>query len=498
MFTMKPQCLTLLALTFAAVTAIAAAQPARPNILFIYTDDQSQRTLGCYRDEGAWPWVRTPNIDRLAAEGVRFTTAYGASWCSPSRACVMTGRLPHGIHCVHLKGVTAKGEAFDPSTAPFWPAALRKSGYQTALIGKWHIGQNAAHGVLWDHSAVWDQNVIKGDWYNDQDLAIDGAPPKTLPGYTTDVFTRLASDFIRRKHDKPWMLWLCYNAPHLPNTTHPRHKDLYADAEVTTPADVFGPRPDKPGYMRDWSMFKRRPDGQPAYGGKTLPDTVRAYNRLVSAVDEGVGDLRRALEESGQLDNTLIIYTSDQGFAWGEHGFAWKVGPYDACLRMPLIFRLPGVVAKGGVCRQPATIVDVAPTLLGFAGVTPPHTMHGHDLRPLLRDPAALTDRAVMMEHIGLRFGDARAEDRSSKEINAKLYVPWWQFLRQGKYKYVNTLVPDEIEELYDLEADPHELKNLALDPAHRAVLDEYRKRLLAELQRTEAGLVFTPPEPRR
>jgi N-acetylglucosamine-6-sulfatase len=227
MLTMKLQTLTLLALAFAAVTAIAADQPARPNILFIYTDDQSQRTLGCYRDEGAWHWVRTPNIDRLASEGVRFTTAYGASWCSPSRACVMTGRLPHGIHGVHLNGVTAKGEAFDPSTAPFWPAALRKSGYQTALIGKWHIGQNAAHGVLWDHSAVWDQNVIKGDWYNDQDLAIDGAPPKTLPGYTTDVFTDLASDYIRRKHDKPWMLWLCYNAPHLPNTTHPRHKDLH-------------------------------------------------------------------------------------------------------------------------------------------------------------------------------------------------------------------------------------------------------------------------------
>ncbi|MDP1592578.1 MAG: sulfatase-like hydrolase/transferase [Prosthecobacter sp.] len=111
---MKPQPLTLLALTLAAVTAIAADQPSRPNILFIYTDDQSQRTLGCYREEGAWPWVRTPNIDRLAAEGVRFTTAYGASWCSPSRACVMTGRLPHGIHGVHLKGVTAKGEAYDP------------------------------------------------------------------------------------------------------------------------------------------------------------------------------------------------------------------------------------------------------------------------------------------------------------------------------------------------------------------------------------------------
>ncbi|MCB1276377.1 sulfatase-like hydrolase/transferase [Prosthecobacter sp.] len=477
-----------------SVMRVLAAETSRPNILFIYTDDQSQRTLGCYRDEGAWPWVHTPNIDRIAAEGVRFTTAYGASWCSPSRACVMTGLLPHGIHGVHLRGVTAKGEAYDPQAVRFWPAELRKSGYTTAHIGKWHIGQNAGHGTWWDHSVVWDQNVIKGDWYNNQDLSIDGAPPKTVPGYTTDVFTRFASDFIRQKHDKPWMLWLCYNAPHLPNTTHPRHKDLYTDAPVEIPADIFGPRPHKPAYMHEYTMFKTAEDGSPRYGGKPLPDVVRAYNRLVSAVDEGVGELRRALEESGQLDNTLIIYTSDQGFAWGEHGFAWKVGPYDACLRMPLLFRLPGPIAKGGVCKQPATIVDVIPTLLGFAQVPLPWEMHGHDLRPLLRDPSSGSDRPVMMEHIGFRFGDALPEDVLSKAVTPRNHVPWWQFLRQGRYKYVNTLVPDEMEELYDLESDPQELKNLALDASFRSMLEEYRDKLKVELKRTGAAPVFATP----
>src|SRR6185295_8208817 len=102
-----------------------------PNVLLIFTDDQSQRTVGCYRDEGAWPWVRTPNIDRLAAEGVRFTTAYGAAWCSPSRACVLTGLLPHGIRGVNLKDVLFKGEGYDPAVARFWPVELRKAGYQT-------------------------------------------------------------------------------------------------------------------------------------------------------------------------------------------------------------------------------------------------------------------------------------------------------------------------------------------------------------------------------
>jgi len=434
--------------------------------------------------------------DRLAAEGVRFATAYGAAWCSPSRACVLTGLLPHGIRDVELKQVTFKGEAYDPTIARFWPVALRQAGYRTAMIGKWHIGQNAGHGRLWDHSVVWDQNSPKGDWYNNQELSIDGAAPKVVPGYSTDVYTRHAADFVRRKHDQPWFLWLCYNAPHLPNTTHPRHNSRYKGAEVSVPSDIFGPRPDKPGYMHEWSMFKRGPDGSALYGKSSVPDQVRGYNRLVSAVDEGVAELRRALEETGQLENTLIVFTSDQGFAWGEHGFAWKVGPYDACLRMPLIFRLPGQVARGAVCRQPATIVDVAPTLLGFASVPPPWEMHGHDLRPLLRGPGLHSNRPVIMENFGLRFG--ASTDRATTGADDLRGVPWWLFLRQGQFKYVQTLLPNEREELYDLSADPQEMKNLALDKAHRETLNDYRGRLLAELKRTKAGLVDNLPAPRR
>lgn len=491
--------LMLAAAVGGARSLAATASGSRPNILFIYTDDQSQRTVGCYRDEGAWPWVRTPNIDRLAAEGVRFATAYGASWCSPSRACVLTGLLPHGIRGMKLNADRDKsrpwatlGEGYDPAVARFWPVELRKAGYHTAMIGKWHLGQNAGHGRLWDHSVIWDQNTPKGDWYNNQELAIDGAAPEVVPGYSTDVYTRFATEYVRSKHEKPWFLWLCYNAPHLPNTTHPRHRNLFADAEVLTPTDVFGPRPDKPGYMRERTMFKRAPDGSALYGKTPLPDMVRGYNRLVSAVDEGVGELLRALKETGQLDNTLIVFTSDQGFAWGEHGYAWKTGPYDACLRMPLIFRFPGRVVRGAVCRQAVTIADVAPTLLGFAGVPLPWEMHGHDLGPLLREPASPSDYPVLMEHFYTRFGPETDGGETGSDFAGG--VPWWLFVRQGKFKYVRTLVPDEIEELYDLEADPQELKNLALDAAHRLTLEDYRTRLLAELRRTKAGCVDKLP----
>ena len=476
--------------------AVTAETP--PNILFIYTDDQSHRTVGCYRNEGAPAWVRTPNIDRLATEGVRFSDAYGAAWCSPSRACVLTGLLPHGINDVRLKRITFSGDAYDPAVARFWPVQLRKSGYHTAMIGKWHLGQNPGHGCLWDHSVVWDQNKTQGDWYNDQALATDGAASQIVPGYVTDVFTHLAADYVRRSHDRPWFLWLCYNAPHLPNSTHPRHQNTYTDAEVSLPTDIFGPRPDKPGYMRDFSMFQRAPDGSTQYETASLPEMIRGYNRLVSAVDEGVGQLLRVLEETRQLENTLVIFTSDQGFAWGEHGFAMKLGPYDANLRMPLIFRMPGRVARGEVCRQPVSVVDIPPTLLGFAGVPLPWEMHGHDLAPLLRRPHTPSDRPMVMENFGLRLGTEtdRGETGDGALMNGR--VPWWLFLRQGKYKYIRTLVPDEIEELYDLESDPHELKNLALDASHRPTLVDYENRLRTELKRTKAALVDKLPPPRR
>jgi len=470
-----------------------------PNILFIYTDDQSQRTLSCYNDENAWSWVQTPNIDRLAAEGVRFTNAYGASWSAPSRACLLSGLMQHAIPGMKLyqnrdlsRPWACIGDGYDPEVTPFWPVDLRKAGYYTAMIGKWHIGQNAGHGRLWDHSIVWDQNNPTGDWYNNQELAIDGAPPKVIAGYSTDVYTYYATQFIKREHKKPWFLWLNYNAPHLPNTVHPRHASYYAGADMDLPTDIFGPRPDKPKYMVDWTMLTKATDGTVYYKNTTLKETIRAYNRLVSAVDEGVGEILRVLEETGQLDSTLIIFTSDQGFAWGEHGYAWKTGPYDACQRMPLIFRMPGKVASGAVCQQPVTIVDISSTIVSFAEVTLPWDMHGHDLSLLLSNPTNISDWPILMEHFGGRFGT----ETNYPVIYNPDGVPHWLFLRKGKYKYIRTLEYDEIEEIYDLENDPEELINLALNPEYEQLLQEFRSLLLSELERTEAGFINSLPAP--
>ena len=256
-------------LAAASISAAYAAEPSpapglqrRPNILVVYTDDQSWRTLSCYRDDGAWPWVHTPSIDRLAREGVRFRTCYGAAWCTPSRVSFLTGCYPHGVEGVQITTVL-QGQ-YDPRVCRFWPAELRKAGYRTAMIGKWHIGRDAGHGRDWDRSVVWNQADIGTDWYTDQPLAIDGGPKQVVPGYSTTLYTRYAADFVRGGPPAPWFYGSVYNAPHAPMSVHPRHRSLYAQAEVPIPVDIFGPRENKPAWQRAFTQWQRHPDGMPA------------------------------------------------------------------------------------------------------------------------------------------------------------------------------------------------------------------------------------------
>jgi arylsulfatase A-like enzyme len=384
-------------------------------------------------------------------------------------------------------------ERYEPSVCRFWPAELRRAGYTTSLVGKWHLGEDTGYARDWDHAVAWVTKDQKSDLYNDQFLRIDGQPKRIVPGYSTDVYTEYAVDFIKRKHDRPWFLWLCYLAPHFPLIVHPRHRGRYPDVEVPVPSDVFDPRREKPAYMQTFTHWKQGANGEPVFFGHTLPDAVRGYNRLVCAIDEGMASLRDALEGTGQLESTLIVFTSDQGFAWGDHGFAQKIGPYEACMRMPLIVRLPGVAARGSVCRHPVSVIDLPPTIWSVAGLIPRWGVHGHDLTPLLRDPSGPWQHPVLLEQFRWEFG--RETDRALTQDALNHGVPWWLSLRQGRYKYIRTLVPDEIEELYDVEADPLEAENLA--PVHEALLAEFRDRMLAELKRTEAGLVSHLPASR-
>src|ERR1051325_260117 len=500
----------IIVLSIFALAAPACAQDKtkkKPNILLIYTDDQSFRTVSCY--PGAYPFAKTPNIDKLAKKGIRFEAAYNGSWCAPSRASVLTGHHPFGVQSMTFKG-QYPSSSYAPAQCRFWPAVFRALGYFTGQIGKWHTGADAGFGRDWDYQRVWNRPAHPANapnYYKTQLISFHGAKPKEVTGYSTDNYTDWAVDFINGKErdkDKPWFLWLCYGATHGPFTPAERHKNAYPNVKVDVPKDLFGPREGKPAYVQKMDVWAKGKSGEPIYKGKgdyqdkegmTLTEGVRQYNQCAMAIDEGVARLLQALEESGQLENTLIIFTSDQGYAWGFHGFRHKLGPYDDTIRSPLIFVMPGTIPQGKTCAVPVSGVDFAPTIFGFAGFKDlPWKMHGRDLTPLLRDPSAKWTAPMLITHTGRSFGK---DTNDPSKMDLLETVPWWVATRDGKTKYIRTLVENEIEELYDLQADPDELTNLALRPEHRATLERMRTLTIAELRRCEAGFVDKMPTPK-
>lgn len=472
----------------------AAATPERPNILFIYTDDHSYRTISAWPE--AYPWVRTPQIDKLAKQGVRFAAAYNGAWCMPSRTAMLTGLQQFGIESMRMVG-PYPGSTYDPAKCPFWPKVFRAKGYFTGQIGKWHTGADTGFGRDWDYQLVWNRPKYTDTathYYYDQPITYHGGKTEILKRYSTDQYTDWALDFMRgdgRDKEKPWYLWLCYGAAHGPYTPAERHKKDLSGIDFDTPADIFPPRPGKPDWAQKIEHWKKGPDGRPMAEGRTLISWVRQYHQVVSALDEAVGRLMEGLEKTGQRKNTLVLFTSDQGLAFGQHGFrGTKIAAYDANVRSPLIFSMPGRVPEGRVCNTPVAGVDLVPTMFRFAGIETPWKMHGHDLSPLLKDPDAKWPHPVMMAATGQSFGS------DTNVIPADPFhaqVPWYVMLREGNLKYVRPLIKD-LEELYDLSSDPEELRNLAVMPEHQTTLRRLRAATIAELRRTNAGFVDRMP----
>ena len=489
---------------------IHAASAKRPNILFIFADDQSYKTVGCYPE--SWPWVKTPNIDHLAATGVRFHAAYLGAWCMPSRASLLTGKQPHGIESMRMEGKYPRS-VYDPKQTPFWPGVFRKNGYQTAHIGKWHTGIDSGWGRDWDHQIVWNRPLHPenaGAYYETQILSIDGVE-KEVEGYPADNYTQWACDYIKGAHrdaSKPWYLWLCYGSVHGPSKPAKRHKGQYKSADVSLPADILPPRPGKPDYLDKTQSWVKAEDGRvvakksgEAFGDESgkkatvFADWVRQVNECVPAVDEGVGRLLDALRESGQLENTLVIYTADQGFGMGEHGFRTKLAPYDATYRSPLIVSMPSNLARGKVCQRPVNAADLVTTFFSFAGIDLPWTMHGRDITPLLKQPDAEWPHVCLYEGTGEKYGsDVASTIKFKPEEAAHHHVPFYAAITDGVHKYIRYLAPDQPEELYDLKADPDELHNLADSRVHREIITKLRVKWLDELRKTGAGFLDDLP----
>ena len=501
---------TILCLTARSFAADAPAT-RRPNILFIYADDQSYKTLSCY--PGGPAWIKTPHIDRLATRGVRFERSYLGAWCMPSRAALLTGRLQHAVMSMTMAG-QYPGSKYDPALCPFVPAQFRRQGYHTAQIGKWHTGTDTGYGRDWDHQIVWNRPghpENAGNYYADQILTFNGVDRLTK-GYSTDNYTDWAIEYLRGQHrdpNKPWYLWLCYGAIHGPTTPAARHQGTLAGKSTPAPADIVGPWPDKPAYLEKTKAWMIGPDGKPAMAnkarradnfdslasGKSYDAWIQQVNECMAAVDEGVGRVLAALEASGQLANTLVVYTADQGYGLGEHGFNQKVAPYDATVASPLIISWPGKIPEGKVCQHPVNAPDLVDLFCRTAGVTVPWKTHGRDIRPLLQNPGTTEWKSpLLMTHTSRSYGAETDEIPTDERLTSTGGVPWYALLRDGKYKYIRNLVAGETEELYDLEADPEELTNLAARPNQAARLRDLRAKAIAELRRTEAKFVDRLP----
>ena len=498
--------LIFLALSLVPVCFAPAAEGARrPNILFIFADDQPDRVISCY--ENAYPFARTPNIDRLAKEGVRFRECHTGSWCQPSRTSFLTGRLQHAVQSVAI--TTYPEASYDPAVDRFFPSVFRARGYWTGMIGKWHLGPDVGHGREWDWSVIWDRcgKANSFAYYENQLVRVQGKPNEPLGGYSTDRYTELAETFLKESpRDKPWFLWLCYGAVHGPTTPADRHKGIYQDEKVPVPADIFGPRPDAPTHFREIDDWKPGPDGVPVLKkGRPLDKMVQQYQECTLAVDEAVGRLMSLLEKSGQLSNTVVVYVADQGFALGQHGLTAKQQPYHANIGAPCIVRFPARFPQGAVVNDPVTSADFAVTFHRLAGIEPAWKMHGRDLTPVLEAPGRNhLDHSLVLTSTSQDYGKAAVEQaaRDSKDFTPKAGNGGnWLMLHDGQFKYIRRICKTGEEELFDTRNDPDESHNLAAKPEHRASLLRLRQQLDQEMRSRldgqalmDAIAIATPP----
>jgi len=452
--------ITLTSLLFLGACAMVTAQPVkRPNIVFILVDDLRWDALGVT----GHPFVKTPNIDRIAREGLRFRNAFVTTpLCSPSRASFLTGQYAHKHGIVGNE----KPQVFNPMSFKLttFPMLMQRAGYETAYVGKWHMGNDDAPRPGFDR---WVSFKGQGA-YLDPVINFDGKAEK-VAGYMTDLLTDYAVEFVRRRHDKPFMLYLAHKAVHGPFTPAERHKGLYSDHQIKRAPNALDTLEGKFALRR---MVGDRPAARP--GGGPNDETIRNQMHCLLSIDEGVGRVLKALAETGDLDNTVVIFSSDNGYFWGEHGLGDKRAAYEESIRIPLLVRYPKLIKAGATRDQVALNVDIAPTLLELAGAPVPKEMHGSSLAPVLKGAAKNWRRSFLAEY----FAEERYPNIAS-----------WQAVRTARWKYIHYPELDEpqnMDELYDLRADPDEMKNLINKPSTQATLREMKQELQRLLKETQ------------
>lgn len=483
----------------------------KPNMLFIMADDHAAKAISCY-GHGI---NATPNIDRIAQAGMRLDRCYVSnSICTPSRASILTGTYNH------VNGVTTLDTAFN-NRMPHLAKHLKSAGYATAIFGKWHLGEGAAH----QPTGFDDWLVLpgQGDYFDPKMIGPSGIQREQ--GYVTDIITDKCLDWLEnRDADRPFFLMCHHKAPHRSFSPHPKNRDMFAGHEFAKPASFhddysnraaaaaaatmrvrsdftyadLGLAQPEGGIELGVELFEDRfdrkiPDPQDVSGLKLVDAAtgevftfssredlhnfnyqryMRRYLQTVASVDEGVGRLLDFLDRTGQAENTIVVYTSDQGFFLGEHGWFDKRFIYEESLQMPFLIRYPQRIGARSTCDDIVSNVDFAPTLLDLAGVPVPNYMQGRSFLPLLEGTTPADWPQVAYHRYWMHRDNGHNIYAHYGVRNQRYKLIYWYNDGLGHPGSAPIQDPPEWE-LFDCQADPLELCNVYDDPAYASVREE-------------------------
>jgi len=477
----------------------------RPNIIFIMSDDHAYQAISAYNSE----LIQTPNIDRIADQGIKFTKSFVTnSICAPSRAVILTGKFSH------LNGITGNSAAFDGSQETF-PKILQRNGYQTAMIGKWHLKN---HPTGFDY---WNVLPGQGDYYN-PDFIKDGFDT-VYEGYVTDIITELSIAWLDKRNKKePFCLMMHHKAPHRSWMPALKNLELFNDEDFTLPGNFYDDYSGKealkvqmltvkdhmdvrmdfkipcdtcdtvsvnswaPGeywrrlerlsaderrkwddsYSKEEIEFYEVNNDESKYDRWKFRRYMEDYLRCIVSVDESVGQVLDYLKENNLDENTIVVYTSDQGFFLGEHGLFDKRFMYEEALRTPLLISYPKEIREKTQTTRLTQNLDIAPTLLDVAGITVPGDMQGESLRKIWLNDVSEWRDAIYYHYYEKGFGAS----------------PHYG-VRTDRYKLIHFYDVVDSWEFYDLETDPNEMRNLYTDPGYDQKIKELKDKLL-ELQK--------------